>query len=97
MNAARPRPDEIELVGCWKLKEEKLSADETANRIVVLLRDWFKSIAKSSSGWEQLLQDPEDGRYWELTYPMSEMQGGGPPMLKVISGDIVRNKYGIQF
>jgi hypothetical protein len=32
-------------------------------------------------GWEKLYRDPEDGRYWFLTYPFSELQGGGPPSL----------------
>ena len=95
LNVARPKPDEVELVGCWKLNEGKLSADETANRIADLVREWFKAVAKSSDGWDRLLQDPDDGRYWELTYPMSEMQGGGPPMLRVISEDIARSKYKI--
>lgn len=32
-------------------------------------------------GWEKLYRDPGDGRYWLLTYPFGELQGGGPPSL----------------
>lgn len=32
-------------------------------------------------GWEKLYRDPEDSRYWLLTYPFGELQGGGPTSL----------------
>lgn len=32
-------------------------------------------------GWEKLYRDPYDGRFWLLTYPFGELQGGGPPSL----------------
>ena len=42
-------------------------------------------VGKESGGWEKLYRDPADGRYWLLTYPHGEMQGGGPPLLSNLS------------
>lgn len=36
---------------------------------------------EKKGGWEKLYRDPNDGRYWLLTYPFGELQGGGPPEL----------------
>ena len=33
------------------------------------------------AGWEKIYRDPRDGRFWLLTYPFGELQGGGPPSL----------------
>ena len=46
-----------------------------------------------SAGWETLYRDPRDGRLWELTYPQSEMHGGGPRRLHVLSRDEAAAKY----
>jgi immunity protein 27 of polymorphic toxin system len=45
--------------------------------------------------WSKLYLDPVDGGYWELTYPQSEMHGGGPPQLVHISADAAKIKYGV--
>lgn len=92
----RLRPDETELVGHWKHEGGKFLADDTSQKIVELVREWLKFVARTSDGWEQLLRYPLDGRFWELTYPTSEMHGGGPPALRVISEDVARSKYGIK-
>jgi len=91
MSVVRLLPDETELVGRWKSQDGRMVADETAERITALVRYWLKPV--SGGGWERLLQDPSDGRFWEMTYPMSEMHGGGPPALRVISADGARGKY----
>lgn len=48
-----------------------------------------------SSGWEKLYRDPADGRYWLLTYPFGELQGGGPPTLicKPISESEIESRF----
>jgi len=43
-----------------------------------------------------LYRDPDDGRYWERTYPQSELHGGGPPELRVLATEDARQKYGAQ-
>jgi Immunity protein 27 len=96
MNVVQPKPDEVELVGRWVFENGKVVADDTAKRIDVLVRDWLESVSQACGGWERLLRDPSDGRFWEITYPMSEMQGGGPPTLRVISDNVACSKYRIE-
>jgi Immunity protein 27 len=90
------KPSETELVGNWKMQDGRLVADETADRIEELTKSYLRQIAVSTDvgGWETLFQDPKDGRYWERTYPRSEMHGGGPPLLRCISREEARAKYG---
>jgi hypothetical protein len=45
------------------------------------------------SAWETLYRDPNDGRYWERTYPHSDWHGGGPPCLTKITFDAAKEKY----
>jgi len=80
------QPEEVELVGA-RLIRDKLDVDvKTCERIDWLLNDVLNIVgfSEKSGGWEKLYQDPGDGRYWLLTYPFSEMHGGGPPTLKHI-------------
>lgn len=46
-------------------------------------------------GWEKLYRDPGDGRYWLLTYPFGELQGGGPPSLicKALNEAEIRSNF----
>jgi hypothetical protein len=43
-----------------------------------------------------LYVDPTDGRYWELTYPQGDMQGGGPPQIRVVSEEDAQARYSIK-
>ena len=88
-------PSETRLVGNWKFDGVDVEADETCQRIKWLTSEVLDEIAvsKSFGAWETLFQDTEDGRFWERTYPQGEMQGGGPPMLTLISEDVARKKY----
>jgi hypothetical protein len=52
----------------------------------------FKEI-NASGGWDVLYRDPRDGRFWELTYPHGDVQGGGPPRLHLLSVEELRGKY----
>jgi Immunity protein 27 len=87
------RPDETEVVGIWKTADGHTTKDQDAQRIEVLVREHLKPIAVSSSGWEKLFQDPADGRFWELTYPDSNLHGGGPPKLAAVIEEEARRKY----
>src|ERR1051325_8426335 len=87
-------PDECDLRGDWLVqKDRSVIADATEERIEWLTKHKLQSIAKDSSGWETLYRDPRDGRLWELTYPQSEMHGGGPRRLHVVSRDEAATKY----
>lgn len=90
------RKEETELRGAWIAKDGKVVGDEVCKRIDWLLENCLKEICTDSSGWDLLLLDPSDGRYWERTYPHSNMHGGGPPMLKVVSLAEAQLKYGIE-
>lgn len=77
-------PSEVELVGS-RLSGDKMDVDvETCQRIDWLLNNSLQifGFCEESGGWDKLYRDPADGRFWLLTYPFSEMHGGGPPTLR---------------
>jgi hypothetical protein len=90
------QPNEQELVGKWRSINNKVIADETCQRIEELIDGYLIKLATDESGWNSLYQDPSDGRYWELSYPQSEMHGGGPPALTCVSEDYALKKYKIK-
>jgi Immunity protein 27 len=90
------RADETEIVGSWKMIDGRMVEDETSKRIRTLIKETLKPIATSSDGWERLYEDPQDHRFWELTYPSSEAQGGGPPTLRVVNDETVQRKYKLE-
>jgi hypothetical protein len=86
---------ENNLVGQWLFDNGKLHNDEVALRIDWLIHNYLKKLASDTTGWYVLYEDPNDKRFWELTYPHSELQGGGPPSLKQISIEEARQKYSL--
>jgi hypothetical protein len=62
-------------------------------RIEWLTRHKLQRLANDFSGWNILFRDLRDGRLWELTFPQSEMHGGGPKRLHVISADEASARY----
>jgi hypothetical protein len=91
------KPNETDLVGVWTFDGKQTSADPVESRIKDLIQHSFEKVAVSpdSGGWETLYRDPSDGRFWELTYPQSEMHGGGPMRLTNISVADAVSKYRI--
>lgn len=65
------------------------------NRVDYLTSSYLRRIGVSEErgGWMVLYQDPEDMRYWVLTYPESEMHGGGPPALINVSEEEANSKF----
>lgn len=88
------RPEETRLVGQWRMSDGSVVGDETCAHINQLIAGWLQEVAVSDGGWAKLYKDPQDGRYWELTYPHSDWHGGGPPMLMCMSNDEVEGRYG---
>jgi hypothetical protein len=78
-------PHETELKGTWEFENGRVEGDETEKRIDWLLTHVLKRVASTSGGWQILYTDPNDGRYWEHTFTHSEMQGGGPQRLRLLS------------
>jgi hypothetical protein len=88
-------PQEIDLVGQWIAENGQVRRDATCERIEWLTKHSLRKVAISPQwgAWETLFQDPDDGRYWEQTYPQSGMHGGGPPRLIMLSTEVARTKY----
>ncbi|MEM9558547.1 MAG: Imm27 family immunity protein [Acidobacteriota bacterium] len=89
--------DEERLEGQWLYDEteRKVYSDEVCERIRYLVEQELERLASSpeSGDWEILYRDPRDGRYWELTYPKSHMQGGGPQALYLLPAERASVKY----
>jgi hypothetical protein len=84
---------EERLVGQWIYENGSVHKDEMSKRIEWLINNQLKRIGTDKSGWDVLYIDPADNRLWELIYPESEMQGGGPPTLICISKEEAKQKY----
>ena len=87
-------PKEEEIRCEWTLNGSQVRGDANCDRIDELIDSHLREIARAPSGWETLYIDPDDGRFWELTYPRGEMHGGGPPLLRHLSGAEAGAKYG---
>ena len=85
--------NEFEIVGSWEMKDGRMVEDAVCRRIRSLVATELQSVTVSEDGWEKLYRDPRDGRYWEWYYPQSEMHGGGPPALRVVSPEAAEQKY----
>jgi immunity protein 27 of polymorphic toxin system len=92
----RLNANEDSINGEWIFRDGKMVGDSNCKRIEWLIQHHLRKIADSiaTRGWETLYRDPDDGRYWEKTYPHSEMHGGGPPRLQTIASEQVKGKYG---
>lgn len=90
-------PNETEVSGelIFDAENEKMIVSEGTKRIDWLKDNVLKRIGPSeaSGGWRILYQDPGDGRYWELLYLQSELQGGGPPTLRLVSDSDAKASY----
>ncbi len=73
-------PREV-LIGKWIQQGSEVFADDTCKLIEDKI-EGFKKLAIRDYGWIVLFEDPKTGSLWELSYPDSELHGGGPPMLK---------------
>lgn len=85
---------ETDLVGAWREVKGSIVADPTAHRIELLIDQQLVELGATASGWDVLYRNPDDGRLWELTWPQSEMHGGGPPRLACLPIEAARRKYG---
>jgi hypothetical protein len=85
-------PEEHELCGFTADGQWDLA---TQLRIQQLVSEHLHRLSTTDGDWSVLLRDPDDGRYWELTYPRSEMHGGGPARLTEVSPEAARQKYDI--
>jgi hypothetical protein len=87
--------NETSIVEQWEFVNNKMTTNEQGKRMDLLIMGYLKKVAADASGWYILYQDPKDKRYWELSFPKSEMQGGGPRLLSVLSEKEAMDKYTI--
>jgi len=85
-------PEEHELYGFTAAGQWDLAAQA---RIQQLVSQHLQRVTAADGGWSVLFRDPQDGRYWELTYPRSEMHGGGPARLAELSLEAAQQRYDI--
>ena len=85
--------NEILLEGKWISSGNKVTRDEVCKRIEWLVSEVLSKINADELGWETLFQDLKDKRFWVLFYPQSELHGGGPPSLRLISEDEAGLKF----
>jgi hypothetical protein len=81
------------LVGKWIYQNGVMKKDDITQQIEWFINNHLKKITTDNTGWDVLFQDPDDERFWQLTYTQGELQGGGPPMLTCISRDEAKSKY----
>jgi len=91
----KPSSGETSLVGSWVMKSGSMIQDSVCERIQWLTDSHFKQVTVDGDNWSALYKNPDDGSYWELTYPQSHMHGGGPPTLQRISKEDACKQYGI--
>lgn len=87
------KSNEFEIIGKWIFLDNKIVEDKSLIRINFLKENCLEKISVSSSGWEILYKDPNDGRFWELIYLESENHGGGAPTLVNITKEAAIEKY----
>jgi len=87
-------PQETELTGQWQLVAGKMVADDACRRIQQLTTEQLVKVGIAASGWLVLYRDPQDSRFWELSYPHGEMHGGGPPKLTCVTAQHAETVYG---
>jgi len=97
MTSSKIGPLERDIVGTWILERGTVRADEVCVRIEKLVNEYLVKVATSAvwGDWQVLYRDPGDGRYWEKTFPQSEMAGGGPPSLTLIDIAKAQERYSL--
>jgi hypothetical protein len=86
-------PSETVISGVSKVDGKWVSDAEICWRIDSLTSSILSLVSKRNGGWTKLYRDNDDGRLWEKTWPFSEMHGGGPPVLTMLSPEEARALY----
>jgi len=89
-------PDERVLVGAWVERDGRRVLDDVDRRIFWLVSRRLVPRGQANGGWDQLYQDPRDGRFWELTFPEGSLHGGGPRRLECVAALVAGEKYGAE-
>jgi len=83
-----------EIVGKWIVDPTgRVTGDEAEAQIQDLIQNHLKRLADREGGWTVLYHDQSENSYWELTFPNSESQGGGPRKLTRLEAWRLRELY----
>ncbi len=89
------QPDETVITGTWVDQDGRLVPDDECRRIErIITTHEITEVARSDDGWSVMYR-AKDGRFWVLTYPHSELPGGGPPLLINVAPEDARARFGI--
>lgn len=69
-----------EIIGKWEFINGEIIADANCKIIATMIKNELLEIESSADGWTIKYQGSQ-GEIWELSYPESHLQGGGPPKL----------------
>jgi hypothetical protein len=89
-------PDETMIEGEWLVENGRVRTNAAEQRIQALVNGRLVHLVDDPAGgaWLRLYKDPADGRLWEMTYPHSEMHGGGPRRLRVVTPEEASQRFG---
>lgn len=82
------------IIGKWIEENGKVIESKECIVIKNLIETELEQIANREGGWVRLYKNKNKGEYWELDYPQSELQGGGPPTLEPLEESEVQKRYG---
>lgn len=68
------------IIGKWIYKNGEIRSDKNCQVIQSMIDNELHEIGSSEDGWTKTYESKE-GVIWELTFPESHLQGGGPPKL----------------
>ncbi|HEU4562087.1 MAG TPA: Imm27 family immunity protein [Longimicrobium sp.] len=68
--------------------------DEVTLRIRNLVADSLRKVAGSADGFNQLYQDPRDGRLWELRHLRGRIEPEEPLSLTLVSATEAKERFG---
>ncbi len=89
------QPFETKLQGTIIEKDGSPNFDGVAQRIAWLTENYLTYLTSDETGWFSLYRDPSDNRLWEKTFADSQLQGGGVPVLSVVTDAQAAEKYRI--
>jgi len=65
----------------WLQHGSRVDAGGDSAEIERLLQHELERLSDADAGWRTLFRRRADGKLWELSYPQSEIHGGGPRIL----------------
>ena len=87
------KPNEIVIDSDSVISGSEEAVRKVSERIYWLTHNYLNKITTDKSGWSVLYKDPNDNRFWELTYPKGEMHGGGSARLSSLTEIDAVEKY----